>query len=336
MSRPENVSKTHTMDPKRLSDDLIISLIFKGDSVLYVKTGTKKNFPDFKMAHDTTDAEKIGQVRAFIHEDLGLTPLSVELLGHIQKDPRDFMQYFINAHIYFYRVAVPADQFITPPPGAAEVGFHDLKAGQEEGFSYKGRLMLDFLKDWTIPDFKRLDANDIRDWYNQWLGLHLKSAYQEYIDQDIDACRSEAECFTGEVDEIVKRTGSAGHGAPEGGAGTVSDGLGQLADLMARTAGAAPAAAPGAGTEGQGTQLAALEQIKGHLCGMLYGLNGSAMNDWERRLAYCLLGSLLKRTNVLIGKYGADGARPEHDQELEKLVSELESESLSPFETRRD
>jgi hypothetical protein len=87
------------MDDKRLSDDLIIALIFQRDSALYVRTGNKKNFPDFKLAHGSTDVAKIGHVGAFIHDELGLTPVSVELLGHIQKDPRDFMQYFINAHI---------------------------------------------------------------------------------------------------------------------------------------------------------------------------------------------------------------------------------------------
>lgn len=327
------------MDNNRLSDDLIIGLILKGGSVLYIKTGAVKRFPDFRMDHNTTAGQKIEQLKKYLRDDLGLTAASVELMGHIQRDPRDIMQYFINAHIYIYRITIPPDQFITPPPGAAEIGFHDLKAGQDVGFSYKGKLMLDFLRDWTVPDLKRLDARDIRGWYNKWLGLHLKSAYQEYIEAEIDECHAGDDSFACEIEEIVKQTEAEKNAALGGEVENTFQESQQLADLIEQTADGmgheAPGASPGAAQAVPDLQLSALNEIKNHLSGKLYRLRSSHLNDREMRIAYRLMGGLLKRTNDLMEKYEADGAKLGYDQELKTLMYELESESLSPFEKRR-
>jgi hypothetical protein len=84
------------------------------------------------------------------------------------------------------------------------------------------------------------------------------------------------------------------------------------------------------------SRLSALNAIKDHLCDKLHGLNSSEMNDWEKRLAYCLLGNLLKKTNALLDRCGPDNVNPDLGQDVDTLISELESESLSPFEKRRD
>jgi hypothetical protein len=331
--------QTPTND-KRLNDDLIIGLIFKGDSVLYIKAGKQKNFPDFKMAHNTTDAQKAEQLKRYLRDDLGLTAASVELLGHIQKDPRDIMQYFINAHIYIYRVTLDATQPVTPPSDKFEFAFHDNTNGDQDGFSYKGKLMLAFLRDWTIQDFQRLDATDVRGWYNTWLAKHLKSAYQEYVDLEVDECRTAAEDFTCSIDQVVKQgAGVAAEARCANEVETVFQDSRQLADLIANTAEelslVAPAPAPGTPPANPELQLAALNKIKDHLCFKLYGLKQSHLNERETRVAYRLMGHLLKRTNDLLDKYTADGAQPGYDFELKTLVYELESESLSPFDKRR-
>jgi hypothetical protein len=112
----------------------------------------------------------------------------------------------------------------------------------------------------------------------------------------------------------------------------------QLAELIASTAdeiGPAPSGPAAATPADPALQVSALETVKAHLCGRLFGLKRSQVNEAEQRIAYKLIGRLLKRTNDLLEKYSADGAAPGYDQELKVLLFDLESESLSPFGPRR-
>ncbi len=321
----------------RLADDLVVVLIIRDGAVLYLRAGKRKEFPDFKIAHGGAEPAMLGHVRSYLRDELGLPASFIERIGHIQKDPRDIMQYFINAHIYIYRAVLPPDQPAALSPDGFRFGWHDPRSGQQEGFSYKARLMLDFLRDWTPGDFQRLDAREIRDWYNAWLARHLQDAYREFVDQDIESCRAEDERFAREVGAI------AGTSPPRDGLDGEIDGVFEesqrLADLIARTAdeigaGQAQPETGGAAPD-PALQISALETVKRHLCGRLFGLKQSHVNEAEQRIARKLIGRLLKRANGLLDKYRAEGAAPGFDQELKVLLFDLESESLSPFERRR-
>ncbi|MRR10602.1 hypothetical protein EG831_11140, partial [bacterium] len=186
-----------------LSDDLVVVLVCRDHAVLYLQTGKRKNIPDFKVAHGGTEPELLRHVQGYLRDQLGLAVTTVERIGHIQKDPRDIMQYFINAHIFLYRAVLSPDLPAVPLAGQRRFGWHDPRSQQQEGFSYKARLMLDFLRDWTLPDFRRLAAREIRDWYNAWLSRHLRNAYREFIDQEIDECHAGDECLRSESTDLA-------------------------------------------------------------------------------------------------------------------------------------
>lgn len=327
------------MADQRLADDLIIVLVVRNGALLYRQTGARKDFPDFKIAHGSTGAAMLEHVRSYLREQLGLETVSVERIGHIQKDPRDIMQYFINAHIYMYRAVLPVDHPAALPPGRCRYGWHDPAAQRQDGFSYKARLMLDFLQDWTVADLRRLDAREIKEWYNAWLSRHLQNAYREFIDQDIEACCAEDDRFRREVEAIAGVAPPARDRLDQEVADVFEESR-QLADLIARTADEiGPTPGPpetGAVVLDPALQRSALETIKAHLCDRLHGLQHSRVNDTEQRIACRLLGRLLQRTNDLLDKYSANGAAPGYDQELKSLVFDLESESLSPFGPYRE
>lgn len=324
------------MAQSRSSEDLIVGLCFEGNSVLYVKTEKTMYFPSIKLSHDTSDNIKTEQLKKYFHDTLGLNVKSTELIGHIQKDPRDILQYFLDSHIFLYKVIISPDQTIKQL-SSIEIGFHDLNAGQVEGFSYKGRLLLDFLKDWKILDFKRIDSKDIWEWYTKWKNSHINKAYKEYINEEIDECRGEADCFTQEIDSMLIQNESEKEYTLDRTVDDVFKESQELAILIAQTEENIVTGnpSPEASENPDATlQLSALNEIKNHLCNKIYGLKNSHLNEVERRIAYRLLGHLLKRTNDLIDKYQASGAKHEYDLELKKLVYELESENLSPFVTR--
>jgi hypothetical protein len=321
-----------------LSDDLVVVLIIRNGAVLYLQAGERRNVPDFKVAHGGTGAEMLGHVRDYLRDQLSVAATAVERIGHIQRNPRDIMQYFIDAHIYIYRAVLPPDQPAALPAAHRQFGWHDPRSQQRQGFSYKARLMLDFLRDWTLPDFRRLDDREIRDWYNAWLSRHLQNAYREYIDQEIDDCHAGDEAFRSEVDGLAGTGPPARDQLDETIDGVFAESQ-QLADLIARTADqiGPEAAIPTAGEPPQSVdlQLSALAAINTHLRGRLSGLCGSKINEAEQRIATRLIGRLLQRAGELRDKYTAGGDTAGPDQELRALIFDLESEGLSPFESRR-
>ena len=77
---------------------------------------------------------------------------------------------------------------------------------------------------------------DIRNWYNAWLGRHLKNAYKEYIDAEIDECKAEDECFAGEIEQAARPSEADKEQALGNEVDSVFRESQQLADLMAHTA----------------------------------------------------------------------------------------------------
>lgn len=317
--------------------DLIVGLYLQNDRVLYIKSEKGCYFPSIEMEHGKPDEEKIEQLKSYFLNTLGLSIVSLEAVAHIQKDPRDTLQFFLDSHIFIYRVYIsPETQTISTKH--AELDFLEPGAGQEKLFTFKSRLLIEFIKAWKYKDYQILDSKYIWEWYNKWKKENILKTYKKYVDEEIEECRTGAGRLTEEIENITKQLEISKENSLDTNFNKVFKESKELDQLISKTAESieqnVQAVEARVKQEHPELQISALENIKIHLCTKLYNLNKSHLTEIEKRIAYRLMGHLLKKTTDLLDNYKTSGALPEYNIELKKLVYELESENLSPFDKR--
>jgi hypothetical protein len=317
--------------------DLAVGLYIQRDKVLYVKAPKGYYFPSIKIEHNTPEEYKKEQLKAYFHKALNIDLESIEAVAHIQKDPRDMLQYFIDSHIFLYNIVISPGVSIKST-GTIELDFLDLDGGLEKLFTFKSKFIIEFIKAWKAKSYQKLDSKSIWEWYNKWKKENILKKYKKYVDEEIEECRAGAGRLETEIDLLSKQYKDNKDNELGRKLDSILKESEELAKLMSKTAESIELSVceteVKVNQESPDLQISVLETIKNNLCNKLYNLNKSHLTGIEKRIAYRLMGHLLKKTTDLLDNYSKQGAMTEYDRELKKLVYELESENLSPFERR--
>lgn len=308
--------------------DLIVGLFIQKDKVLCVIDKNGYLFPSVEVEHGIQDKEKKKCLTSYFKDTFGVQVNSLEIVAFLPKDIRGESDYCLDNDLFIFELNISMDKCLLNACHDNKMMFQAIDAIKAESLTLKNSLVLEILKLWKSYDYKALAIKDVFECYNKW----RENMYEQYRIKNKPSEKEERNLI---IDDVAKQDiiidEDMNNKYKE-----LLKGANELTDLMSKTVESIQENTPVVEIR-QGDpelQITALETIKNHLSNKLYNLNKSHLTEEEKRTAYRLMGHLLKRANDLLDKYAQTGAQTEYDIELKKLVYELESENLSPFEKR--
>lgn len=308
--------------------DLIVGLFIQKDNVLCVIDKNGFYFPCVEVEHGIQDKEKKRCLISFFKDTFGVHVNSLEIVAFLPKDIRGESDYCLDNDLFVFELNISMDKYLLNACHDNKMIFQAIDAIKAESLTLKNSLVLEILKLWKNNDYKALAIKDVFECYNKW----RENMYEQYRMNNKPPEKEEHNLIT---DDVAKQGIIIDQDMDNKYKNLLKE-ANDFTDLMSKTAESIQEIAPVIENrqEDSKLQITALETIKNHLSNKLYNLNKSHLTEEEKRTAYRLMGNLLKRANYLLDKYQQTGAQSEYDVEFKKLVYELESENLSPFENK--